>query len=53
VKNRLSMESRGGQTDEERLIVGRVKLASSTSPGSNCGSQNFWVQDVYHETKGA
>ena len=52
VKNQISMERRGSQMDEDRLIVGRVKLASSTSPGSNCGSQKFWVQDVYHETKG-
>jgi hypothetical protein len=52
VKNRLSMERRGGQTDPDRLIVGRVKLASSRSLGSNCRSQKFWVQDVYHGTGG-
>ena len=48
VKNRLSMERRGGQMDEDKLIVGRVKLASLRSSGSNCRSQKFWVQDVYH-----
>jgi hypothetical protein len=52
VKNRLSMERQGGQTDEERLIVGRVKLASSRHSGSNCRSCNFWVQDVYYGTGG-
>jgi hypothetical protein len=31
------------------VIVGRVRLASSRSPGSNCRSLKFWVQDVYHE----
>jgi hypothetical protein len=52
VKNRLSMERRGGQTDPDRLIIGRVKLASSRSLGSNCRSQKLWVQDVYHGTGG-
>jgi hypothetical protein len=52
VKNRLSMESQGGQTDEERLIVGRVKLGSLRRSGLNCRSRKFWVQDVYYGTWG-
>jgi hypothetical protein len=31
------------------VIVGRVRLASSRSLGSNCRSPKFWVQDVYPE----
>jgi hypothetical protein len=52
VKNRLCMERWGFQTDEDRLIVGRVKLAGLRSLGSNCRSRKFWVQDVYHKTGG-
>jgi hypothetical protein len=32
------------------VIVGRVRLASSRSLGSNCRSPKFWVQDVYPNT---
>jgi hypothetical protein len=52
VKNRLSMERRGGQMDEDRLIVGRVKLASSRSLGSNCRSQSFGCK-MYITEQGA
>jgi len=52
VKNQISMERRGSQTNPDRLIVGRVKLVSLRSLGSNCRSRKFWVQDVYHVTGG-
>jgi len=52
VKNRLSMERRGSEMDEDRLIIVRVKLASSRSSGSNGRSHKFWVQYVYHKTGG-
>jgi hypothetical protein len=29
-----------------------LKLASSRSAGWNCRSRKFWVQDVYHGTRG-
>jgi hypothetical protein len=33
---------------ETFVNLGRVKVVSSRSPGWNCRSQIFWVQDVYH-----
>jgi hypothetical protein len=38
---------KAGQTD--RVIIGRGRVASSRSLGSNCRAQKFWVQDVYPE----
>jgi hypothetical protein len=37
---------------ETFVNLGIVKLASSRIPGSNCKSQKFWVQDVYHKIQG-
>jgi hypothetical protein len=33
----------------DKVIVGRVILASLRILGSNCRAQKFWVQDVYPE----
>jgi hypothetical protein len=38
---------KAGQID--RIIVGRGRVASLRSAGSNCRACNFYVQDVYPE----